>query len=580
MVAKLNALYYGDNLKWLRDHDRFPNNSIDLIYLDPPFKSDADYNVIFNEPSGEQSQAQIKAFDDTWGWEKEAVSEALKDLGASTGKPEIVDYINWLANHGDAFSKSMAAYLAMMSIRLLELKRVLKPTGSIYLHCDPTASHHLKVVMDTIFEARYFRNEIIWRRTATHGKSKRFAPIHDVILFYTKTDSYKWSYLKKPYMKGHVEEYFIKDAKGYRTNYYGNVLTGSGLRGGESGKPWKGFNPSLKGRHWAIPGTLLEDIDEDFTNLTQHQKLDRLYDLGYIKIVEGQAWPVYERYVTPNDGQNIPDIWAYQPYTNGTVFGTDLGIDEEVRWLSSQDQERLGYQTQKPEALLQRIIKASSNEGDLVLDPFCGCGTTIASAQRQNRRWIGIDVTWLAIDKVEKRLVESYGNEVKKTYSVEGQPVDVGSARALAEKNKKEFEIWAISLVGAAHREHDGGVDGILSILGRNKATVKVIVQVKGGKILNPGMVRDLIGTLENEKSAIGILITLEEPTTGMKELANHAGVFESPVWGKIFPKIQIRTISEILSGKAFELPWEENPTKKATMKSENGKQTRLLSDF
>jgi DNA modification methylase len=577
MTKILNALYYGDNLTWLRNHDIFPNDSIDLIYLDPPFKSDADYNVIFSEPSGEQSQAQIKAFDDTWGWDKEASAEALKNLGVAGGKPEIADYITWLANHGDAFSKSMAAYLSMMSIRLLELKRVLKPTGSIYLHCDPTASHHLKVVMDTIFGARYFRNEIIWRRTATHGKSKRFAPIHDVVLFYTKSDSYKWSYLKKSYMKGHVEEYFIEDDKGWRTNYYGNVLTGSGLRGGESGKSWKGFNPSAKGRHWAIPGSLLEDIDEDFTNLTQHQKLDRLYDLGYIKIEEGQAWPVYERHVTPNDGQNIPDIWAYQPYTNGTVFGTELGIDEEVRWLSPQDQERLGYQTQKPEGLLQRIIKASSTEGDLILDPFCGCGTTIASAQRLKRHWIGIDVTWLAIDKAEKRLKESYGDKIKKTYFVKGQPVDVASARALAKKNKKEFEIWAISLVQAAQREHDGGVDGLLSIPETKKNITKVIVQVKGGENLNPGMVRDLIGTVEKEKAAIGLLITLEKPTKGMNILANHAGYYESTIWQKKFPRIQIRTVGQIFEGNFFELPWGENPTNKAKLVKEKTHQKQLL---
>ena len=573
----LNALYYGDNLNWLRNHDIFPNDSIDIVYLDPPFNSDADYNVIFKEPTGEQSQAQIKAFDDTWKWDKKASEDAIRELGMAGGNPEIVDYINWLARRGDGFSKSTAAYISMMGVRLIELKRVLRPSGSLYLHCDPTASHYLKLLMDMIFGSKNFRNEITWRRTATHGKSKRFAPIHDTILFYTKTNSHKWTYLKKPYMKGHVEEYFIKDDKGWRTNYYGNVLTGSGLRNGESGKSWMGFDPSAKGRHWAIPGSLLEDIEEDFGGLTQHQKLDRLYELGCIKIIEGQAWPIYERYITPKDGQNIPDIWAYQPYTSNTVFGTDLGIDEDVRWLSPQDRERLGYPTQKPEALLQRIIRASSNEGDVVLDPFCGCGTTIASAQKLRRRWIGIDVTWLAIDKVERRLKESYSDQIKETYFVKGQPVDVASGRALAEKDKKEFEIWAISLVGAAPREHDGGVDGILSIPESTKGITKIIVQVKGGKALNPGMVRDLIGTVENEKAAIGLLITLEEPTSGMRELANHSGDYDAPIWGKTFPKIQIRTVGEIFDGRGFELPWGESPVRKAKPSQESSQQKRFL---
>ncbi|MBI2328841.1 MAG: site-specific DNA-methyltransferase, partial [Chloroflexi bacterium] len=181
-----------------------------------------------------------------------------------------------------------------------------------------------------------------------------------------------------------------------------------------------------------MPGKILEGIEEHFSGLTKHEKLGRLFELGYIKIVEGQAWPIYERHLTPSDGQNISDIWAYQPYTEGTVFGTDKGIDEDVRWLSPRDQERLGYQTQKPEALLERIIRASSNEGDIVLDPFCGCGTTIDAAQKLNRRWLGIDVTWLAIDKVEKRLKDRYGSQITGTYEVKGKPYDVASAQALA----------------------------------------------------------------------------------------------------------------------------------------------------
>ncbi len=342
----------------------------------------------------------------------------------------------------------MLAYMSMMAPRLVELCRVLKPTGSIYLHCDPTASHYLKILMDAIFDPRHLRNEIVWRRTGSHGKARRYAPIHDTLLFYTKTNVYKWNFPKRSYMKGHVEGYFVKDEKGWHTNYYGNVLTGSGLRNGESGKPWRGFDPSAKGRHWAIPGSLVEEIGEDLSHLTQHQKLGRLYELGYIKIVPGQAWPIYEHYIKPDDGTPTSDIWAFQPYTQGTVFGTEKGIDEDVRWLQPQDKERLGYPTQKPVDLLERIIQASSDPGDIVLDPFCGCGTTIDAAQKLGRKWIGIDITSIAINLIKTRLLSAYGADIMKTYTVRGEPTTLSEAQTLAEQDeadhRHQFQWWAL----------------------------------------------------------------------------------------------------------------------------------------
>jgi site-specific DNA-methyltransferase (adenine-specific) len=226
-------------------------------------------------------------------------------------------------------------------------------------------------------------------------------------------------------MRGHVEEYFVKDEHGWRTNYYGNVLTGSGLRGGESGKPWRGIDPSAKGRHWAIPGALVAEVEEDLSGLGQHEKLDRLYELGYIKIEPGQAWPMYQHYIDPANGLAVPDIWAFQPYTGGTVFGSDDGIDEDVRWLATRDQERLGYQTQKPEGILERIIQASSGPDAVVLDPFCGCGTTVSVAQRLGRRWIGIDITYLAVDLIQKRLKDAFGESVAETFELHGIPRDL-----------------------------------------------------------------------------------------------------------------------------------------------------------
>jgi len=268
-----NLLYYGDNLDMLRDH--IGPGTVDLIYLDPPFNSNRVYNVIYKEHSGEGSQAQITAFDDTWKWSPEAdrIYEGLLQTGPNK-VADAVEAVRRLLGPSD-----LTAYLMNMTVRLKELHRVLKPTGSLYLHCDPTASHYLKIMLDAIFGPDQFRSEIIWRRTGAHGKSRRFAPIHDTILFYTKSNAFKWTNPKRPYMKGHVEEYFEQAPQGtWRTKYYGNVLTGSGLRGGESGKPWRGIDPSKKGRHWAIPGVLIEDLDESFEGMTQHEKLDRLFD--------------------------------------------------------------------------------------------------------------------------------------------------------------------------------------------------------------------------------------------------------------------------------------------------------------
>ena len=281
--------------------------------------------------------------------------------------------------------------------------------------------------------------------------------------------------------------------------------------------------------------------------------------MGYIKIREGHAWPVYEHYVEPNDGQIISDLWAYQPYTEGTVFGRQEGIDSDVRWLSTTDKERLGYPTQKPQALLERIIQASSNEGDVVLDPFCGCGTAIAAAENLNRRWLGIDVTHLAVALMKNRLKTAFNLSSNKDYQVVGEPVDVGSARALAEADRYQFEFWAMSLLEARPREKkkgaDQGIDGVLHFIdGPRRSAQKAIVQVKSGKVSSPH-IRDLKGTVEREKAALGFFITLEQPTKAMTTEAVNAGFYFSKVWQRNYPKIQIRTIREMLEGTGFEVP-------------------------
>lgn len=555
-----NTLFYRDNLEVLRKH--FPSGCIDLVYLDPPFNSKADYNLLFKEQSGEQSVAQIHAFTDFWHWDNVAEHTYL-ELQEDPKYTSMLQFLHAFLGRND-----MMAYLVMMTARLRELHRVLKNSGSLFLHCDSTASHYLKLLLDLIFDFKNFKNEIIWRRTGSHNKINRCAPIHDSILFYSKSDNYKWKYPKRPYMKGHIDEYFIKDEKGYRTNYYGNVLTGSGLRGGFSGKPWRGFDPSAKGRHWAIPKAVIDEIEEDLTDLNTQQKLDRLFELGYVKIYPDQAWPIYERYLKDNDGQPLSDIWAFQPYTKETVFGTEEGIDEDTRWLSTKDKERLGYPTQKPVGLLKRIISSCTDKNDIVLDPFCGCGTTVMAAHELERKWIGIDITHLAISLIRSRFREI--NVLSgKNFDVMGEPADFESAVALAKADKFQFEWWALSLIEArpaktpdknkdwqGQKGSDKGADGWLTFKEADNENLKrIVVQVKGGENIGAKDIRDLIGTVNNEKVAMGILITLYEPTQPMKQAAFEANHYQSPTWGHKYQKIQILTISELLDGKKPNIP-------------------------
>lgn len=579
-----NTLYYGDNLDILRVY--IQSASVDLIYLDPPFNSNRNYNVLFKDESGKEAEAQITAFEDTWHWNEKA--EAAYHSLVTQGDERTASMIGAL--RGFIGTNQMMAYLVMMAARLVELHRTLKPTGSLYLHCDPTASHYLKIVLDSIFGVENFRSEIIWKRTGSHNMTARYAPVHDVILFYTKTDNYKWNQQKRPYMRGHVEANFVKDEKGYRTNYSGNILTGSGTRNGESGDTWQGFNPTAKGRHWAIPGILVEDSGEDFTGLTQHQKLDRLLELGYVKIIPGREWPIYERYVKPSDGQSLSDVWAYQPYSEGTVFGTEKGIDDDVRWMGSKDKERLGYPTQKPVSLLERIIIASSNKDDVVLDPFCGCGTTIAAAQKLGRKWIGIDITHLSIALQKYRLKDAFNLTEKKDYQVIGEPTVIGAARQLAQDDRYQFQWWALSLIKArplggeagsktGKKGSDKGIDGVITFIDDHTGKPKrILVQVKSGKVSSRD-IRDLVGTLDREKAAIGVFITLENPTRDMKTEAVKAAFYKAPFpINKDFPRLQILTIEELLSGAEVKMPPSASTFKQAEREVEvKGKQDKLF---
>ncbi len=499
----MNKLYFGDNLVVLREH--IADESIDLVYLDPPFNSNKNYNILFNSPKGQKSEAQITAFEDTWHWGDEAEREYTEILHQpNTDVAEMIQAFRKFLVNSD-----MMAYLTMMTIRLLELHRVLKPTGSLYLHCDPTASHYLKVLLDMVFGAENYRNEITWKRTSAHNDPGRYGANKDIILFYTKSNNWTWN----PQYTEHSEEYKArfrnKDADGRL--WSDDNLTAKGLSGGGYEYEYKGVT-SL----WRCPLETMKRLDDE-------GKL-HFTSKGGIRL---------KRYLDETKGTVLQSIW------------------EDIPPINSQAAERMGYPTQKPLALLERIINASSNPGDVVLDPFCGCGTAVEAAQKLDRQWIGIDITNLAISLIEKRLRDRYpGIE----FEVIGTPKDLEGARDLAIRDKYQFQWWACSLVNAQpyqgkKKGSDTGIDGLIFFQDELNAVKKIIVSVKGGEGVGVSQVRDLKGTVDREKAAIGLFITLAEPTRPMHTEAVSAGYYDSNL-GMSYPKIQILTIEGLLSGQ------------------------------
>ena len=505
-----NTLYYGDNLEVLRQYIK--DETVDLIYLDPPFNSNANYNVLFAEQDGTRAAAQIQAFQDTWQWDQ-AAAEAFEETVIRGGK---------VADSLRAFqillgNSNMLAYLAMMAPRLVELHRVLKPTGSLYLHCDPTASHYLKIVLDAIFGIQSYQNEIIWKRTSSHSDAKKYAKISDTLFFYSKTGSFTWNSLRTEYDQEYLDHYYNnKDSDGRRFTY-DNLTKPKGSIGYFYNL--LGCEPPPNG--WRMPESrAIQWIDEK-----------------RIEIPPTGKTPRYRRYVDELKGVVMGNIW------------------DDIPPVNSQAKDALGYPTQKPMALLERILLASSNPGDVVLDPFCGCGTAIAAAQKLDRRWIGIDITHLAIGLIKTRMKDTFGETLK--FDVVGEPVSITGAQMLAQEDPFQFQAWALSLVGARLAETkkgaDHGIDGRLYFMDEPKTGAKqVIISVKGGHT-RVDHVRDLRGVIDREQAQIGVLITLQESTKPMRIEAASAGFYTSP-WGK-HPRLQILTISELLDGAAIDLP-------------------------
>ena len=521
---------------------------MDLIYLDPPFNSNRSYNVLFKEANGTAADAQIEAFDDTWSWGPTA--EATYRELITEADPAVARIVETLV---EALGRKndMTAYLVMMTIRLLELRRVLKPTGSIYLHCDPAASHYLKVVMDAIFGAQNYRNEIIWKRQSAHSDATtKFADVADIILFYSASDQAHFEPQYGDYDPDYVAKFYRFDDQDGRGPYRLGDMASPNPRPNMMYE-WKGYPCPVKG--WRYQRDTMAQLDRE----------GRIY---YPTRADGTPDHTrrlaLKRYLREQKGSIVTNVWT------------------DINPLHSSSAERLGYPTQKPLELLERIIQASSNEGDLVLDPFCGCGTTVCAAERLGRRWIGIDITHLAIAAMESRLAGSFPEGVE--YEVIGVPVDTKSARALAEQDRFQFEAWALSLIKAmpvndGKRGGDQGIDGEKPFIDEAKGKRKrAIIQVKSGHV-NPSVVRDLRGVVTREKAALGFLITLEPPTSGMQTETLKAGYYESPGWGREYQKLQIRTIEQLLAGVRFDMPPARPPMPEAEPVAKESNQKKLL---
>lgn len=533
MAAEKNTLYYGDNLDILSRY--VPAESVDLVYLDPPFNSSRNYNVLFQEQDGDRAAAQIKAFEDTWRWDESAAA-AYHEVVEGGGKvSEVMQAFRLFVGTND-----MLAYLSMMAPRLVEMRRVLKSGGSLYLHCDPTASHYLKLLLDAVFGPMSFANHITWKRSDSHSDSKhQFANTSDHILFYRKSDDTTFQPQYGEYPVETLRDWYLHlempDGSTRR-------MTEAERESQQIPKGARRFNTGDLSSPNPRPNLMYEYKGLPYPPKGWRCSEERMRELdgrGLLLFPDDPKGRImFKRYLDEQSGVVVGDIW------------TDIG---QLRGAAA---ERLGYPTQKPVALLERIIQASSKEGDVVLDPFCGCGTTIAAAQKLNRKWIGIDITHLAINLIRTRLRDTYGESVK--FEVLGEPTTADDAAELASTDPYQFQWWALGLVGARRVEQkkgaDKGIDGQLYFHdgGKGKDTKQVIFSVKAGHV-TVSQVRDLVGVITREKAEIGVLISFEKPTGPMRTEAASAGYYESP-WGK-HPKVQLIAVDELLEGKTIDMP-------------------------
>jgi DNA modification methylase len=568
----MGTLYYGDNLEILKRYIK--DESVDLVYLDPPFNSAQNYNAFFHEKDGTDAASQIRAFEDTWHWD----IETKKAYDAVTEQPGKVSDV-MQAFYTFLGGNDMMAYLTMMSSRLVELRRVLKSTGSLYLHCDPTASHYLKLLCDAIMGKDNFRSEIMWKRSAAHSDTKQgrkqHGRIHDIIFFYTKSDDWTWNAFYTTYDEEYLESEYRHKTKDGR--YYKETDLTAAKPGGDVEYDWRVKRQANSDERWVA------DLDDEYKTPKQG------WEYQAVRPYHGRFW-AYSKQNLREFAQAGKLIHRETGMPRLVQFADEMpGVGPQDLWtdippIGAQAKERLGYPTQKPVALLERIIQASSNPGDVVLDPFCGCGTTIDAAEKLGRQWIGIDITQLAITLIKKRLRDTYGGKIK--IETHGEPVTPADAAKLAEEDKFQFQWWALGLVGARPEEPkkgaDKGIDGKILFRDDPKAAKpeQIIIQVKGGKT-GVKDVRDLRGVLDREKAAIGILISLQPATGPMETEAASAGFYEHKTNRQKYPRLQLRTVKELMEGKGIERPstiaaTDETFKKAPKSKKKHGEQSAL----
>lgn len=518
-----NHLYYGDNLTIMQT---MPAGCVDLIYLDPPFNSQRNYNLIYKRLTGLPVPEQEEAFCDAWEMDAEK-EHLLRTIRVEMRKYDVPDDVGafwhtWL-NALRNTQPRLLAYLVYMTYRLLEMKRVLKSTGSIYLHCDSVASHYIKVIMDGVFGHRNFKNEIIWQRTNARSTTGRLPRVHDVLLYYTKGERCTFNPAKVRADDRRMPHTLVTGSDGRKYQSY--ELTAPGrTKDGESGRPWRGFDPAAMGRHWANNAARMDEWDAK----------------GLIH------WP--------KDG-GFPRRRGEEPFDPTTRVTTLGDVWTDIDRLNQTAKERLGYPTQKPIKLLSRIIALSSNPGDVVFDPFAGCGTAIYAAHLTGRKWIGCDIAILSVQIVRDVLSKTYGLREGEHYEVSGVPLSVEGAQELFEADPRQFQHWAVEKSGGfASLKHSGdrGIDGRIHYETKDGLR-HMVLSVKGGK-LQPAFVRELRGVLERETDAtMGGLICLQPLTPGMRSEVAAAGMMEHE--GVNYPRLQIRTIEDLLAGRLFETP-------------------------
>lgn len=536
----MNRLFYGDCLTVMQG---LQAGSVDLIYLDPPFNSQRNYHSIYRDETGRPLPDQVEAFCDMWTLtpEREREIRHMPILVRETGiDDEVAEFWKTWLNALRKTNPALLAYLSYMVIRLAHMRVLLRPTGLLYLHCDPTAAHYIKVMMDGVFGQDNFLSEIVWKRTSAHSSATRPGPVHDTILLYRRDEKHFWSPVYQDYDPTYIAEFYThQDTDGRR--WRRSDVTGAGEREGESGQPWGGYDPTAKGRHWAVPRSvpgvegMPAGVLAGLDYLDVHGRIHRPKKAG--------GMPMLKRYLDEQPGVPLQDVWT------------------DIRPIHNLSAERMGYATQKPRALLERIIEASTPPDGVVLDPFCGCATTLEAAHRLGRKWIGIDIAIHAVKRVARiRLTERCGLVEGQDFEVRGVPRDVEGATDLWKRSPYQFQKWAVEQVDGfvtAKQTADGGIDGRLYFAVPDERDLQsMVIEVKGGASVNIADVRALGDVLSRDSALLAGLIVMDVSAGKAKNFARlMAEAGDLDVLGVKYPRIQMRTVAQIVAGERFNTP-------------------------